>query len=287
MSDFVYCTIFIKPQEGATLPVGFRDQFVDENDDFTFAKTLPTEEFDAYVDYQNVGAVSEDTLTIGIETPDVPVAWLNSLASKHPNLIIECEHHLLSQDTFGRIVWAHGGVVLDRNQTSISVERFEYFGGDVDECDDSYDIDFKDEAKEVAVKAVRSAVESEDWVRLMDALLTARHELDYFQNYNLEEDALRLAVVAYPASLKLIRALLTDSDVDSTPISAQLSCEADDEDSIAAGEELGAPATRDDLLEVLESIALQSSMLLSLSSHHSVEKEIGRMKAKASQEATR
>lgn len=278
MSNFVSSTIFIKPQEGHTLPDAFRESLVDEDGDFTFEQTAPTDSFDDFVSEASISDGNDGTLMIGLETTAVPEAWLNALAAKYPQLIIECENRQLADGTFGRTVWAHGGKVLDVHHSHISRERFVYFGGDVDECQGWYRSDFEDESKGQAVEAVRSAQESQDWVALMDALLTARHELGYFQDYDLGEDELRLASVAYPAAMHLMHAVLTDENVDTAPVAAQIGCEEDDADAIAAGEEPEAPATKDDLLGLLETIALQSALLLSLACHHSTASEISRMK---------
>jgi hypothetical protein len=288
MADYVSCTVFFKPQEGHTLPEGFREQFVNEKDEFTFAKTRPPEGVDERLDHEDVGDVMDDgTLTIQIDTAYGPPApWLNHLAATYPNIIIECEFSDI--DSFGRTVWANGGVVLDREQNRTSPERLEYFGYYIDEDDadtEFYEV-FQDKAKEQAVQEVRSAVDSKNWVALMDALLTARHELDYFQNYDLDEDALRVAVVTRSAALRLMHAVLTDENVDSAPIAAQIGCAEGDEVAITAGEEPEAPATRETLLNLLETIAVQSALLLSLSSQNATESEIRRMKEKATQEAS-
>jgi hypothetical protein len=275
MSDYaIPCTIFIKPQEGHSLPENFREQFVDEAGDFTYEKTRPTEPFDDHLEGHDVSDGTDNTLTIQLETGRPPYAWLDHLGAAYPDLFIELEHNQIESDPeFGRIVWFEGGRIYDREVTGMSVERYAYFGWYVDEDEDedtrSWYPEFQDEKKGATVKALKDAVASSDWIALMDALFTARQELDDWEDPDMPEDALRLAIVTTDASLDLLRAVLTDDTVDVDPIAAEIGCECDVEE----GEPIPV-GTIDDLIPFLEEMAVLSAGLVSLSHRHYAEKAV-------------
>lgn len=285
MANYFDCRIFIKPQEGHTLPEGFRDQFIGEDGEFTYKKTLPPEKaFDQDLDYSAVGAVDDDTLSLSLDTPDgPPEPWLDYLAAQNPKLIIECEYCETGYDVTGRLIWANGEWVWDRRADGVSLERREYFGEYVDRDDDDgpEDFPFVHEENQKAVEQLRTAEESEDWAGVMDGLLTARHQLEYFQNINVEEDALRVGMVAVEAGLALLKTLLTDDSVDIAPLASQFSdCDADGDP------EPEEPATREDVISFMETVVTESARILSMRTHHEVLKAVVSLKAAATQEAS-
>jgi hypothetical protein len=278
MSDFDYAntlfnTIFIKPQDGATLPEGFRDLFLDEQGSFTYEKTRPTEEFDDYVGESSVGDVRDNTLTIDIEAIQPPHAWLSHLSAKYPDLLIECEHQSLADALFGRTVWLNGEVIYRKNEKELSLERFDYFGGDSEECEDWYYTAFGDKENREAVEEVRTAHEAKDWLALMEGLFTARSVLQSYENENLDEDTLRVAMVTVEASLAFLNALTTDPVIDTEPLTALFGCVPDDDDD-ADDLEPEEPSSREDLLVFVGTQAVESARLLSLAKHHEVTRRV-------------
>jgi hypothetical protein len=280
MANFFDCRIFIKPQEGHSLPENFRDQFIGEDGEFTYEKTLPPEKDIARgLDYSAVGDVDGDTMSLSLDTPNgPPEAWLDYLAEQNPNLIIECEYYETGYDVTGRLIWANGEWVWDRRADGVSHERREYFGEylDRDDEDGPEDFPFVHEENRKAVEQLRTAAESQDWAGVMDGLFTARHQLEYFQNIDIEEDALRVGIVAVDAGLALMDALLTDEAVDIAPLAAQfVDCDADEDPE---------PKTKKDVLDFVETVVTESARILSMAKHHEVLGQVQSLKEKASQE---
>jgi hypothetical protein len=277
MSEYISNSIFITPREGYSLPLGFREKFLDEQGEFTYAKTRPAEPFDEGLDWTTVGDVSDGTLTINLDTLTVPDAWLCHLAREYPSLIIECEYSDLDEEVFGRDVWSGGQRILSQevDADEWSFQRLGYFGYEIE---DNGAVDtFEDEENAQAVQEVQTALEGKDWVALMDALFTARHQLKYFEGEDIGEDELRVAIVANAAAIKLLHAVLTDPSVDAEPIAGVIGyCDEDCRDGRP-----DVPATRDDLLEVVETIAVESARLVSLSRLHATAREIRSLKERA------
>jgi hypothetical protein len=277
MSEYISNSIFIQPREGYSLPLGFRDKFLDDEGEFTYAKTRPAEPFDEGLDWTTVGDVSDGTLTINIDTRELPYAWLSFLAEGYPSLTFECEYSVLDDEVFGQDVWSGGQRILSKEYVNgWSIQRLGYFGYD-DENDDADDMPFEDEENAQAVQEVETALEAKDWVALMDALFTARHQLKYFEGEDIEEDELRVAIVANAAAIKLLHAVLTDPTVDASPIAGVIGyCDDDCRDGRP-----DEPATREDLLGVVETIAVESARLVSLSRLHGTAREIRSLKERA------
>lgn len=276
MTNFLYSTICIKARDETELPEGFRDLLLDVNGNFTYDKTRPSEEFDDFVEDASDIEVFSNSLIFSIETTDDSHhIWLSNLSSIYPNLMIESEYHCLGDEDFGRFVWLNGEVIHSSYEGSFNRERFVYFGGDTDEAEDWNYTEFENEENKQAVDEIRTAIEAENWISLMDALFTARHQLGYFENPRLNEDTLRVAIVANDAALMLLRVVLTDPEVDSESIAGVIGCEPE---PLETGEEEDfepeEPATREDLLELLETMAVESARLLSLSTLHYTTREI-------------
>jgi hypothetical protein len=289
MANYFDCRIFIKPQEGHTLPENFRDQFIGEDGEFTYAKTLPTEPLDERLDYSSVAdGVEDNTFSLDLDTPNgPPETWLDHLAAENPTLVIECEYYETGYDVTGRLIWANGAWAWDRRADGVSHERREYFGEYLDRDDEDApdDFPFVDEENRKAVEEVRAAHEVKDWLALMPALLTARHQLNYFSDENLDEDTLRVAIVTVAAAEALLRTLLTDPTVDALPLAAQFGCEPDDDDEADVGEP-EEPATREDVLSFAETMATESARILSMSKHHEVTRRIHALKESVKETAS-
>jgi hypothetical protein len=287
MSDYsVPCTIFIKPQEGRSLPENFREQFIGEDGKFTYDKTRPAEPFQDDLEGSEVSDGNDGTLTIRLEPFTPPFAWLDHLGATYPELVIENEYHTIEGDaSFGRTVWYGGGYLYDHAEHSMSVERYAYFGWYVDEDEDedirSWYPEFEEESKGAAVKALKDAEESSDWVALMNALFTARDELDNWKTLGISEDGLRLAIVTTDTSTTLLHKILTGEISDVDPIAAEIGCSCE----VAEGEPVPA-GTIDDLIPFLEQMAVRSAELVSLCHAHETKRDIEHWKTEATQEAS-
>lgn len=280
MTNFLYNTICIKAQDETELSERIRDLLIDANGDFTFDKIRPVTEFDDFVADSSEIEVTGNSLIFSIETPgDSHHIWFRNLSVTYPELLIECEYHCLADEEFGSFIWLNGELVHSSQENSFSRERFVYFGGDVDEVEGWFYTEFEAEENKQAVDVIQAAIEAKSWVALMDALFTARHQLEYFANPHLDEDTLRVAIVANDAALTLMRVVLTDPEVDFGPIAEVIGCKPESlEEWEDEGFEPEEPATRDDLLELLETMAVETARLLSLSTLHYTTREITSVK---------